>query len=306
MSKFYPIFTRTTAKEETIAYVCLENDISAHYLNIEITNIHDFTYIFKINSEIKFINSTFQANQLTDFDRNSIVSIFENIGKIKNELQAGSFNNEFLELDVNKPSIILKFEKFKYFIPLTTPSVKAELRIIKQVYTNLETFANVGSEVIDLLHIQILNKNLIINKLLNSYYLKLNNTNSTSKNATDLYKCKEIRDLFLNKQIFKFMDSSSHQTIKNYNRSTPMRSSLFTNNGKLIWDKVFQPLNKLDDLETNDVPVSEEIIKSNVTEPDAETATETETETETTNSTSIPVKRKLQGLLRRQKRQSLN
>lgn len=314
MPKFYPISAQQTTTEKTIAYVSITNDIVKHSLIIEISNIHDFTYLFKINSDDEFVNLTFEINQLTAFDRNSIFTIFENIEKIKDGLTISTLNNEFLEFDLDKSLLVLKFEKFQYFIPMKTSDISDELRIIKQIYMNIETFAIVESEIIDLLNIQILNKNLIISKLLNSYYLTINNTNNTSKNANDLYKCKEIQDLFINKQIFKFMGSSSDQTIKNYTRSTSIPSSLFTNNRKLLWDKVFKPNDKPVNLNFMHTSSLAGLIKSTATELEPETETEPQTETEsqsetgreTTNLPSIPVKRKLQGLLRRERRQSPN
>jgi uncharacterized coiled-coil protein SlyX len=287
MSIFQPFRTTTANGKETIAYVYIQCEIEHFKLTIEVSNVHDFTRQFKCECLQELIDLTFKINQLSEHDKNASIKILENILTIKESFNLGSIN-ENIFLNINEDIITLTNNNFKYKLPLIEPSIDNQLETIKLLYKNLETFSQLQATTIDLLSTQITNKNQIISKLANAYYTKLNPFTKRLGSDSQIYKSKSIKDLFVNRKMIKLMDTTPENIIQMAKISENYPDVLFSNSkSNILWHKMVPNEDLVDAIKINSFEAEEE-----KTEPELSTE-------------SQPVKRKLQGILRREKRQNI-
>lgn len=305
-----PFIIKLKDGKETRAYVDIitpdSTDVLQHpdfIIKIVVTDIHTFFKEFKAKTKNDFAQLTFHMNMLTMDDLSITDDIIFKLITIKSGFRSvlmSSSNDEInlRNLDGDKTELTFTHGQFKYKFPLVEVSVVDQLELMKAVYSNLENFTMLQTNAINAMSSEINNKNQIIKKLAVSYNEKMNPfvSNSQETDIDNIIKSKNITQLFVNKRIFKYFQTKSDDIIRE-----SLQNQKHTDFTDPKWIQVWEMANgefkksKLEESEDVDIHI-EEFGKDK---------TEEEIHHENQNFPTQPkVKRKLQGLLRRQKKKN--
>lgn len=294
--------------DESIIYVriLLEDESNDYILKIIVTDIKHFSKEFKISSKSKFADLTFQINSLSLDDISIVDSIFGKLKHLKSSFKPYVQENNEVSIDFNNTfdDITIFDNDFKYTFPLTNINELDELKIIKEIYSNIEKFSSYQNNLIDILSNQIINKDQIINKLSFSYYEKINPINNKPENLNDILNSKVISRLFINKRILNYFQTNFtdlfYESIESLNYSNIVEPKW-----SIIWNKTIGNNNETSKESNEDKEDGIEILDFGEDKEEKEKKDhQSETYISTTTITQPKVKRKLQGLLRRNNKRS--
>ncbi|AWU74976.1 uncharacterized protein C5L36_0B02380 [Pichia kudriavzevii] len=281
ISMIQPVLYKRNGK---IAIFYLRIDCSPHdnYIKIQLTDVYNFASYFESNTREELIDYTFDLNKLTKFDKGAVPKIYENMYTLVEKLKP--VLSEDFKCTLNEDALLLINGSFKYLFPLQSMPDSDNLLYIKEIYTNLEKLSIYEHLLIENLTNHIHTKNQILEKIAREYHNKV----SYSRNEKfDILKSKHIKDLFINKQIMKFLVSKPEEIVEESSKISGIDSKcLFTTGTQSIWNKIESEPRK-----------EPELIIPEFGKTDRK---------EDLNGPSNPTsKRKLQGLLRRIKRSKI-
>lgn len=260
--------------EDKIIYLTID---TADGVSVNLTDIYTFSVGFYANSEQDFVSKTFQLNNLSNSDADSTNEIIQNIIQIQNNLHPTirtnvcQFSNDFTHLT-------LFHEPFKYTLPMSKLTPEEELKLVKSIYGQLEQFSKLQNNLISSLENQILNKNKIIYNLADSYVQRC-----TYEKIDDIFNSKLISDLFVNRNMLDFAQSTVSDCIEKLQLTS--NTSIMNSKNDPLWRMIVQPTKT----KSKTLPITKELAPLASSESSPPTSTS-------------KTKRKLQGLLRREQR----
>lgn len=295
-------------KSITYVRILFDDESNDYILKIIVTDIKHFSKEFRVKSESHFADLTFQINSLSLDDINIVDSIFNKLKHFESSFKPYVQENNDVSIDLsNTLNDITIFNKdFKYTFPLNDMNEIDELRIIKEIYSNIEKFSSYQNNLIDILSNQIINKDQIINKLSFSYYEKINPINNKPDNLNDILSSKVISRLFINKRILNYFQTNFinlfYKSTENLNYN-----NIFDSKWSIIWNKTIGNNVQIDEgLENDNNNKPDHIEISEFGEDNEENKERQDEKNHKFETHNLPttmnqpkVKRKLQGILRR-------
>lgn len=279
-------------KQKSLVYVGISFDIQETLLQIIVTDIYTFCKEFKVNSNFELLKLTYTLNSLTLDDLNisdSIIMKLKLLSKLfKPTIQNDDDSNLLIELNNDLNIITFIHNDFKYKFPIKEMNEIDSLKIIKELYLNLEKYSQFQTNLINRFSNLIKIKDNIINTLSFSYYEKINPIIEKPENLNDILN--DLSKIFVRKDILKYFKTDINEEYnKNINNNDNDNILIFDPKWQLVWNKIIEKDDHLS-IEEENIQI-EEFGESN--------------EDKTTSNLILPqpkVKRKLQGLLRRQQK----
>lgn len=299
--QFQPLLIKH-GESKGLSYLHINCDVFKRQLKIVITDIYTFAKQYTCKSDDELISTTFAINKLTKHDSLVVDDILMNISLLQAKLKPvlNPKVGSLIHMD-GLASVTLINDSFQYTFPVEQLDLEEQLEITKSLYSNLESFTRLESELVDSLTTQIKTKNHIIEKLVLAYEKRINPLPTHKESDTPLAQYKSIQQLFCNKQILSFVNTTPEHdfssTCNSYLTKDSRIDALVNSNMEILWNTVIQKSKE----EIHTAPgVSEmdEVVNIHCfgeTDPEKQSSPQTRPAT---------VKRKLQGLLRREQKRN--
>lgn len=310
---FQPFLIQNATAKDVCGYVNIlfgsTEEQNRFALKIIVTDIHKIAKEFIASTADQLAEKTFSINYLSIDDKRMISVILAKMREIKqtfrpvfsSKVEEGEVENVHFNSQTN--ILTFSYNEFQYKFPLTDMSTNDQLDLTRQMYSNLEMFSLLQSNAMNSLSNQIINKNQIIKKLAYTYCQKMDPFGTRPESVHDLLKNKHISQIFVSRKLTRYLETTVSDAIQQSfkYRQTAANASLELVNPKweMIWSET---VNEQGKHSGSDHTKESETEKVQIKDFGSETDIEETEDIAPSSSTQPTTKRKLQGLLRRNKK----